>query len=241
MNSGIPLFYWSSSSDQTNSDKYILYSSFFQAISSFAKEMAGDEIKYVIFENKGYAIQNIVDYGLRLIFGEFKSDIDLKQVERLIHKTNGFIRGFMDGNYPEGIDNLLLEQKENFNKAFREYVLKENVIPHQDEASIVSVKEETERFQNFIFKSLGYEPGKCNIGPVERQKRLLIGFGFGALAFIILLGLIVLENEIAEFALIIRYLRAIIFIPLFISFLGIYQYFFKFCVSNGMMKKYTMK
>ena len=105
-----------------------MQSSLFQAISAFAQEMAHDEIKFVIFENKSYVIKNIGKYHLKLIFGQFSSDIDLKDSEKFIHGTIGFISGFMAENYPDGLDFLIEHHSVHFNETVKDHLIKEKIV-----------------------------------------------------------------------------------------------------------------
>ena len=120
-------------------------------------------------------------------------------------------------------------------------LIKENIIPSPEADKIISDEENRQRIQGFLFKSLGYKPGQCNIGPQERQRRLLTGFGFGALSLLILIGIVYLERALVDLSETIRYLRLVIVFPLFMSFQGLYQYFFKFCVTNALKNQYSMK
>ncbi len=239
--SGIPLFHWSREDEKNESDEYILQSSLFQALSAFAQEMAQDEIKFVIFENKSFAIKNIGNYRMKLVFGQFSPDVDLKNSEKFIHGTSGFINGFMAGNYPDGINDFVEKQTEHFNETIKDHLIKENIIPSPKVDKIMTDKENRQRVQGFLFKSLGYKPGQCNIGPQERQRRLLTGFGLGALSLLILIGIVYLEQLTPDYAEFFRTLRLIIVFPLFMSFQGLYQYFFKFCVTNALKNQYSMK
>jgi hypothetical protein len=239
--SGLPLFHWSKNDEEAESDDYILQSSLFQAISAFAKEMANDEIKFVNFQNKTFAIKNFGKYRMKLVFGQFSSEIDLRNSEKNIHGISGFINGFMAGNYPGGIDDFIEKQSKHFNETLKDHLIKENVIPAPEREKIMTDEENRQRVQGFLFKSLGYKPGQCNIGPLERQRRLLTGFGFGMLSLIILIGIVYLEGVLPNYAEALRYTRLIIVFPLFMSFQGIYQYFFKFCVTNALKNQYSMK
>ncbi len=239
--SGIPLFHWSREDEENESDEYILQSSLFQALSAFAQEMAHDEIKFVIFENKSFAIKNIGNHRMKLVFGHFSSDVDLKDSEKHIHGTSGFIGGFMAGNYPDGLNDFVEKQTEHFNETIKGYLIKENIIPQPKVDKVLTDEQNRQRVQGFLFKSLGYKPGQCNIGPQERQRRLLTGFGFGALSLLILIGIVYLEGLFLDYSDNIRYLRLIIVLPLFMSFQGLYQYFFRFCVTNALKNQYSMK
>jgi len=89
------------------------------------------------------------------------------------------------------------------------------------------------KYRKFIFKSMGYEPGKCNIGPLERQKRLAVGMA-GFIVTLLTLWLMITFGVQKE-------LRLLLFFPLMWSFIGFYQYFFRFCVANGLAKKAVMR
>jgi hypothetical protein len=178
---------------------------------------------------------------MKLVFGQFSSDIDLKDSEKFIHGTSGFISGFMAGNYPDGLNDLIEEQTSHFNETIKDHLIKEKVIPAPEEDKIKTDKQNRERVQGFLFKSLGYKPGQCNIGPLERQRRLLTGFGFGALSLLILVSVVYLEGFLPDYAQMLRYARLIIVVPLFMTFQGIYQYFFRFCVTNALKNQYSMK
>lgn len=84
------------------------------------------------------------------------------------------------------------------------------------------------KFQDLVFKTIGYSPGKCNIGSQERRKRLILGLISGIIAFIeyIFLSHMNYAKEI----------RFLLFLPFWGFFIGIYQYFFRFCVANGISK-----
>ncbi|MHA2387581.1 MAG: hypothetical protein ACXACW_02550 [Candidatus Hodarchaeales archaeon] len=238
---GIPLFHWSREDEDNESDDYILQSSLFQALSAFAQEMAQDEIKFVIFEIKSFAIKNIGNYRMKLVFGHFSSDVDLKNSEKFIHETSGFISGFMAGNYPDRLDDFVEKHTTHFNVTIKKHLIKENIIPSPKQDKVLTDEQNRQRVQGFLFKSLGYKPGQCNIGPQERQRKLLTGFGFGALSLLILIGIVYAEGIFTEYAENLRYLRLIIVLPLFMSFQGLYQYFFKFCVTNALKNQYSMK
>lgn len=233
--SGLPIFYYNSDKTKEESDDFIMQSSFFTAIGAFAQEMSKDEIKHVIFEKKGYAIKNLSDYGLKVIFGEFSSEIDLTAAETQIATTSGFVNGFLSSSFPNGIETIIEEDVNKFNKALQDYLMDSKLIP--DTSKFKTVEEQNKRVKSFIYNSLGYKPGQCNIGKVERQKRLLTGLGFGILSAIILIGLIFLENNFD----IPRELRLLLLpLPIFMAFQGFYQYFFKFCVSNALKNRYQM-
>ena len=87
--------------------------------------------------------------------------------------------------------------------------------------------------QKFIFNSIGYKPGQCNIGPAERMKRLLMGMAMLPIALAGALAIILLNAS--------PYWMFTLVIPLYVVFNGIYQYYFKFCAINGLTKKYNMK
>jgi len=84
----------------------------------------------------------------------------------------------------------------------------------------------------FSTDQLEYQPGTCNIGPKQQQKRLhgaIAGFVFTIIAFVLI---VILDLP--------QYTRLLLFFPLFGAFVGLYQYTEKFCVAFAALAKYNM-
>ena len=90
---------------------------------------------------------------------------------------------------------------------------------------------------SFVSRSVGYVPGQCNIGEKERLIRLISGFAFLFIGVLLLIGFVFLENNY-DFP---REARFLVAIPFFFGFQGFYQYFFRFCVTNALRRKYVMR
>ena len=71
-----------------------------------------------------------------------------------------------------------------------------------------------------------YIPGTCNIGKQEMIKRRNGGIVAGIMAVIIAVALSVAHLD--------RYWRFIVFFPLLSFFIGMQQWYYKFCVGFGM-------
>lgn len=76
-----------------------------------------------------------------------------------------------------------------------------------------------------------YIPGVCNIGVKERESRLKMGL-------ISLVVTLILSFLIGYLKLEINF-RYLVFFPAFSASIGIYQYYFKFCVYFGVLGKYN--
>ena len=65
----IPIFYYNSDPEKAlNDDYYVLQSGFFVALSTFANEMSDDKLRYIVLENKLYALDEVSD--IMIIFGD---------------------------------------------------------------------------------------------------------------------------------------------------------------------------
>ncbi|NHJ49672.1 MAG: hypothetical protein FK733_17915 [Asgard group archaeon] len=226
----LPIFYYNKDPDVALSDDwYILQSGFFVALSQFANEMSKESLRYVILENKLYALDELSN--IMIIFGDKR-----KMTQDVIDKMHNDIS--KASNY---LSQLIIKHdatqtfpsQEALNGVatdFGDYLKQANLV---EDDSPFDVRESRSMMQKFIFKSIGYKPGQCNIGPAQRMKRLLIGmtsFPIAAIGAI----LIWLLNANALWAL-------TLVVPLFMGFFGIFQYIFKFCAINGLTKKYDMR
>ncbi len=226
----LPIFYYNRDPDiALSEDWYILQSGFFVALSQFASEMSDDKLKYIVLENKLYALDEVSD--ILLIFGD-KEKMSQEVVNKLqdnLKKASNYLNYLIEKH---NVDFLYASQLQmnDLAKDFGEYLKTEELVeddtPFDPQAS-------RSMMQKFIFKSIGYKPGQCNIGPAERMKRLLMGmsmlpFVIGGALTIMLLG----ANAFWMLTLI---------LPLIMTFMGIYQYYFKFCAVNGLTKKYQMQ
>ena len=63
-----------------NDDYYVLQSGFFVALSAFANELSHEKLKYVILENKLYALDETSD--IMLVFSD-KDKMSQEKVEQL--------------------------------------------------------------------------------------------------------------------------------------------------------------
>jgi len=212
----LPIFYYNRDPAVAfDDDHYILQSGFFVALSAFANELSDDKLKYIVLENKLYALDEVSE--ILVIFGD-KEKMTQEVVNKLqedITKATKYL-------------NSLIE-KHNM----------EQFIPTQDDLSLLAkdspfdLNKSRSMMQKFIFSTIGYKPGQCNIGHAERLKRLMIGM-MGFVAAIIGAILIMVFSWNAWYMLLLA-------VPLFMGFFGLYQYSFKFCAVNGLTKKYDMR
>lgn len=233
-NSSLPLFSYDKQNKKTElvSDDELLLSSFFSAITSFAEQLKADDLKYIVFEKRSFALKKTSDFTI--VFSKYAtfSDTELPEVQQLLESTSNYLLKLLT-------DEKLL----NSNQVLRDSTLKtitDNLARYLlDNGIIIDADFKFDPlfvqriYRKYIFKTIGYEPGKCNIGPQERQKRFIIGLYGLILTLLTYLGITTLALP-HEFIL-------LLFFPLFMSFLGIYQYFFKFCVTNALSKRAVMK
>ena len=88
----LPMFYYNRDPEiALNDDKYLLQSGFFVALSQFANEMSHDRIRYIILENRIYALDEISD--IMLIFGnkEKMTPEILEKLKNDILKASNYI------------------------------------------------------------------------------------------------------------------------------------------------------
>lgn len=242
---GLPIFYYKSKIHEfdPNEDKYIIQSSFFSAINTFAADVDEDNVRFVVFNEKSFALRKNEHQNETYvtIFGKFKSleDANIQKTEKELLLSSNQVKSILSDSFPTGIDTLNNEQVIEFQEQFTNFLSEQNIIPiTKEEIDRKFLKKRQKDVQNAIFKTLGYKPGQCNIGPVERQRRLITGFGAAIIGLLFLVSLIYLEKNFV----IPRELRLVILpIPLFLAFQGFYQYFFKFCVTNALKKRYVMK
>ena len=233
--SSLPLFSYTRNvnKDELVTDEEMLLSSFFSAIISFSEQLKADDLKYVVFDNRSFVIKKSSDFTIVFsTYSKFK-DADLPQLENLLDSTSKYlIQLLKEEGMLEQIDSILKEAtlQPLINK-FAKYLLNNNVIIDADfnfDPLYVQNK-----YRKFVFNSIGYEPGKCNIGPQERLHRFIIGL-YGLIATLVVFSSMIIFD-------IPNIYRLLLFFPIVWSFIGFYQYFFKFCVFNGLSHRAVMK
>ena len=226
----LPIFYYNSDPEIAFSeDWYLLQSGFFVALSQFANEMSDDKLKYIVLENKLYALDEVSD--ILLIFGD-KEKLEQDVVNKLqgdLKKAANYLNYLIE-KYNLELFTPSQQQLNGIAKDFGDYLKTEDLV--EDDTPFDPMQSRS-LMQKFIFNSIGYKPGQCNIGPAERMKRLLMGMSMLPVA--IAGALLILLLDISPY-----WMFALV-IPLYVVFNGIYQYYFKFCAINGLTKKYNMK
>ncbi len=226
----LPIFYYNRDPAVAfDDDHYILQSGFFVALSAFANELSDDKLKYIVLENKLYALDEVSE--ILVIFGD-KEKMTQEVVNKLqedITKATKYLNSLIEKH---DLEQFIPSQEVLgiLAKDFGDYLKEEDLV---EDDSPFDPNKSRSMMQKFIFSTIGYKPGQCNIGHAERLKRLMIGLmGFvvaiiGAILFIV-------------FSLNALYMLLLV-IPLFMGFFGLYQYSFKFCAVNGLTKKYDMR
>ncbi len=235
---GIPIFYYNRHEKRSTDDRYISISSLLSAMSSFANDLAADNIKFLVMQNRSFALsKTLKDY--LVVFGEFgpAESADLAGTEVKLLKSSEVISSYLQTNFPEGTIGLTSNQMNQITQDMTKDLKKEGVIDDQFSVEDDYSSRQMGLLGEYISKTVGYTPGVCNIGEKERLIRLISGFAFLFLGVLLLLGLVFLENNY-DFP---REARFLVAIPFFFGFQGFYQYFFRFCVTNALRRKYVMR
>jgi len=226
----IPIFYYNRDPKAAYSDDhYVLQSGFFVALSAFANEMSDDKLRYIVLENKLYALDEVSD--ILIIFGDRekmtqevvnKLQVDISKAAKYL---NSLVEKYVVGYFVPSQDVL-----NKLAKDFGDYLRRQNLV--EDDSPFDPFKSRS-MMQKFIFSSIGYKPGQCNIGQAERLKRLIIGI----MGFVVaIIGAILFMAFTIQ-----PYYMLMLAIPIFMGFFGVFQYAFKFCAVNGLTKKYDMR
>lgn len=222
---GIPIFYHHKDGHKEDTS-YLLQASLITALSQFAKELNNGEIKLISMERKNYLLKK--EDNFILIFTSTDEDpLNIIEYENDITKASHYLNEqFISSNLTEVSGDMELYDRPI--NEFRRYLSDENLID-LDDYDASGFRSEV---SNLIFKSVGYEPGKCNIGRAERMKRLAFGMIWFTISFVAFAGLLIYELN--------PLYRLILIIPNFFGFLGLYQYFYRFCTTNAMKEQYSM-
>jgi len=224
---GIP-FYYHSNTGREQDDAYLLQASFITALSQFAEELNNGEIKLISMEKKHYLMTK--GNKFTVIFTSY----DHQGPEELIAYQPNIVevKDYLDDKIVQlnlDINNPNNREIDKPMQDFDAYLKHKELIEGENRYSNQKFRED---FDRIIFRSVGYEPGKCNIGRAERMKRLsfgLTGFIISALLYAMIL-LFSLPTP----------LIAILIVPNFFGFLGIFQYFYRFCTTNALSQQYDM-
>lgn len=231
---GIPLFDFDKElGSSMENDSMIIQSGFFTAINSFAQDIEANELRYVVFDSRTYLLAKAEE--LLIVFGK-NGSINLSEIPDLDKKLLATVKYLQDSLRRQswsGEEYPTEEQLNNLYQNLGDYLYNNNLLAYKPN---VSNRRSQKAIKKALFKSVGYEPGKCNIGPAEQQRRL--NYGILWIAIGVVSGLLMLNYLPSEPMF--QLLRIILIIPFFIGFQGFYQYFFKFCVTNAFSKRYNM-
>lgn len=231
--SGIPIYYYNydqiKDGVQIKDDFFMLQAGFFAAMVQFGSELTQDELKYIVFNRRTYGVKK--SKQVYIIFNENKEmDTDmLKLLDKKLDVASSFLNESLAGKNIDISYLVNTSEMDSVVNSFSRFLVDEKIIANTSPIDTSKVKSQV---RNFVFKAVGYEPGKCNIGPKERMLRLTMGMisiAFGMLLFALFVIL-----DLPEWSVL------FLIIPFFMGFIGIYQYFFRFCVSNALQKQYKM-
>ena len=232
--SGIPLFYYNYdqlvSEDSIPDDMHTLQAGFFAAIVQFGVELAKDELRYVVFDNRTYGIKRNQD--IYIVFSE-NVQLNVGQLEDLDEKLTTASKFISERFAGKPLDITMAVNEQAMDKLigdFSSFLVKKKIIHEDAQLDASKLKKQ---MRNFVFKSVGYEPGKCNIGKKEKMRRLSVGMIFISIGLALFIPIALIPSIPA-------WTTFFLIIPFFMGFNGIYQYFFQFCVTNALKKQYNM-
>ncbi len=226
---GLPLYYYRGKTSLLNEDFYTLQSGLFTALLQFGAQLGEGELRLISFEEKTYALQG--NKSLLLIFGVKNklNEIDLSAIEQQLISASNHITELVPESDISPSYVMKKSQMDDFVDSFGGFLVRQKIIEQEEVKKAGDFKNQ---LQSLVLKSIGYQPGVCNIGKTERLKRLKNGF----LTFIVTL---ILYFVIVFFALP-NWLVFLLFLPLMMGFMHVYQYLFRFCVKNALTRKYNM-
>ncbi len=217
--SGVPLYYFSQNQADAEDTTQYLKASFFAAVANFASELQNGEVRLVLMDRRKFLVNRA-----RNLLIIFETDPESPGFEEGLAAFSAFLDEFMNryGN-PTELQNWQLAE-------INAFLEKEGLIPEQSKSNIESMRQ---RLENSLFRTVGYVPGQCNIGRRERLQRLTFGLVWLLLSLVI--TVLLLEFSLPpELAL-------ILIVPNFLGFLGVLQYFYRFCTTNAIKGKFTMR
>jgi hypothetical protein len=223
---GVPIYYHSNEGPK-NDAHFLLQASFITALTQFANELKNGQVKLISMERKNYLLKK--SNSMIIIFTSQETSApeflnyegEITDVSEYIN--NKLVEYKID---PQEIDTSKFDQPmKDLNVYLTEKKLIENPLEY-DGGSFRG------GLNSLIFRSVGYEPGKCNIGRAERMRRLSFGLTFFTLSFVLFTLFLIFELD--------PVFRLILAIPNFLGFLGFFQYFYRFCTTNALSESYDM-
>jgi len=231
---GLPLFYYNADKPEMDDedDEYVMQAGFLSAINQFGMaELGQDEVKYVVFDQKGYIYTKKTNFVV--IFSKIGENLTqkMKDLEETVQEAGSYVEEILETTeFARPPDKFGPKENEKLAARFNQTLRDNKTIVDETEYDAQKAQSQVKKA---IFRSIGYKPGECNIGPVERQKRLIQGLSF------ILVGLLgylaIIYFKLPDLLIL------ALFFPFIMGFMGFYQYFFKFCVNNALNKRYQMR
>lgn len=231
--SGIPIYYYNydqiRDGVQITNDYYMLQAGFFAAMVQFGSELTQDELKYIVFNRRTYGVKK--SKQVYIIFNE-NQEMDtagLILLDKKLDAASNFLKESLAGKNIDTSYVVNSPEMDSVVNSFSRFLIDEKIIADTTPIDTSKVKSQV---RNFVFKAIGYEAGKCNIGPKERMMRLTMGMISIAIGMLLFAIFVVLNLPVWSVLFLI--------IPFFVGFIGVYQYFFRFCVNNAFQKQYNM-
>ena len=225
---GVPFYYHNNSGGSRDDETYLLQASFITALSQFATELNNGQIKLISMERKHYLLTKSATFTVIFTSHHENGPAELISYEPQIQQ----VRDYLDEKLMKFQIDLTNPNNPNLDtpmQQFDDYLKEQNIVTAEESYDLSGFRKEMNKF---IFRSVGYTPGVCNIGRAERMRRLAFGLIFFTLSFIGY-SLILLLDLSNLFILLLA-------IPNFLGFLGLFQFFYRFCTTNALNQEYDM-
>lgn len=223
---GVP-FYYHSNSGKEQDDAYLLQASFITALSQFADELNNGEIKLISMEKKHYLLTKSPNFTIIFTSNDEEPDTLISYRPQITD-----VKEYLNTKLEQTDLDLMNPNNQELDKPIQDfdaYLKHLDLVEGENKYSSSTIKQDLD---NLIFKSVGYEPGKCNIGRAERMKRLVFGLTGFTVSLLIYAVIFIFSLP--------TLLVAVLVIPNFFGFLGLFQYQARFCTTNALSQQYDM-
>lgn len=217
---GIPLY---SLVDADN--QHVINAGFFAAIANYAVELNKGKLQKITFEKRQFLLRQIGN--VLFVFANDENQIS-EYEDKITKVTDNFIQNLGFENIDSAESHL--ETYEQALNAFDADLKLMQLIATEKE---YNAHNNVSQIKKLIYSSVGYTPGKCNIGKTEKMKRLATGL-FSLLISAVLFTLMLAFSVPPIY-------RWLLVIPNIAGVLGILQYRTNFCVYNAITAQYAME
>jgi hypothetical protein len=228
--SGIPIYFFSSLKDYKD-EATVLQAGFFTAIQQISSELDNGQIQLIRFEKRNYYLTRVESFLLIFSHDDSYTEKDLNLFKLQVEESIVEFQKICEQSSIDGTQDNPTAYEDPVNK-FENYMKQNGFITKIIDDQFIVAEYQT-KASKALYKLVGYQPGICNIGRAERLKRLVSG---GILLLVSLLIMFIMEILVLD-----PLYRLFLIIPNFLWFIGFYQYFFKFCITNARKEQAHME